>query len=277
MSKRKKFVVATFILLAGIILSRAGLGQFLQWRFRVVIYSIISVLATLWALRDEDFSGVEWLTLPILPASFAISSVLVFPLLPAGFDTILTLPVTTDTSTLLSTGVKLVFLALFVVGYYASVLTVNIYNVAAIRTIQLLRVAHSIGFLVTVASALLFYIVLFSFHLTGFLNFFLVMLFSGPLIFQAVWSTTLEEKVGERTRNYSLIATIVLGEMAWALSFWPIGISIVALFLTAIFYEMVGIIQYHVDERLNRRVANEFVFVVLFVFLITIFTAQWGS
>ena len=277
MSKRQKFVIATLILLAGIVLSRAGLGQFLQWRFRVVLYALISLAATVWALRDEDFSGVEWLTLPILPAMFALSCVLVFPLLPSGFDTFFTRQVSADTSTLLSTAVKLLFLGAFTVGYYASVLTANIYNVAAIRTIQLLRVAHSIGFLVTVAAALLFYIVLFSFHLSGFLNFVLVMLFSGPLIFQAVWSTTLEEKVGERTRNYSLIATVILGEVAWVLSFWPVGISIMALFLTAIFYEMVGIIQYHFDERLNSKIANEFVFVAVFVLLITIFSAQWGG
>ncbi|MCL4397463.1 hypothetical protein M1403_00290 [Patescibacteria group bacterium] len=277
MSKRQKFVIATFVLLAGIILSRAGLGVFLQWRFRVVLFALASIAVTIWALKDEDFNGVEWLTLPILPAMFALGSALAFPLLPSGFDTIATVSVSSDTSMLLSLAVRLLFLAGFVVGYYASILTANIYNVAAIRNIQLLRVAHSIGFLVTVASALLLYIVLFSFHLSGFLDFFFVMLISGPLIFQAVWSATLEEKIGERTINYSFIATIILGEVAWILSFWPVGISIVALFLTAIFYEMVGIIQYHFDERLNRRIANEFVFVAVFVFLITIFAAQWGG
>ena len=58
MSKRQKIVIATFVLLAGIIFSRTGIGQFLQWRFRVVLFAVGAVLATLWALRDEDFSWV---------------------------------------------------------------------------------------------------------------------------------------------------------------------------------------------------------------------------
>lgn len=277
MSKRQKIIIATFILLVEIILSRVGLGQFIQWRFRVAGFILSAFAVTIWALKDEDFAGIEWLTLPILPAMFAIAALLVFPLLPPSFDLILSIQVTADTSLILASALKLVFLASFIIGYYASVLTANIYNVAAIRNIQLLRVAHSIGFLMTVGTALLFYIVLFSLHLSGFYNFLLVVLISGPLAFQAVWSISLEQKIGERTRIYALITTAILGEVAWVLSFWPVGISIIALFLTAIFYEMVGIIQFHFDERLNFRVANEFVLVVVAVFLITILTAAWGQ
>lgn len=277
MSKRQKFVIATFVLLAGIILSRVALGQFLQWRFRLIIYAAISLLVTVWAIRDEDFSGVEWLTLPILPTMFSLGSVLVFPLLPPSFDSFLSWPISPDSSLLLVTALKILFLAAFIVGYYATVLTANIYNVAAIRNIQLLRVAHSIGFLVTVVTALLFYMVLFSFHLSGFYNFILVFALSAPLVLQALWSVNLFSSIDIRTRNYSLFGAVVLGEAAWALSFWPIGISIIALFLTAIFYEMVGIMQYHFSERLNKRVVNEFIFVVIAIFFITLFTAQWGA
>ena len=276
MSKRQKFVLATVFLAAGIIVSRVGLGMFLQWRFRLIIFSLSAVIATILALKDEDFTGIEWLTLPILPVMFTLSSVLVFPLLPSGFDTIFAIPVTTDTSFLLATAVKILFLTFFVVGYYASLLTSNILNIAALRTIQLLRVAHSIGFLVTIATALLFYIVIFSLHLTSFLNLFSVFIVTLPLSFQAVWSQSLEAGIGERTRNYSFLTAAILGEVAWVLSFWPVGISIIALFLTAIFYELIGIIQYHFNERLNSGVAREFILVAVAVFLITVFTAQWG-
>lgn len=278
MSKRQKIVIATFILLAGIIFSRAGMGVLaLQWRWRVPLYAIVALLTTLWALKDEDFSGVEWLTLPILPVMFAVANLLLFPLLPAGFDNIFSVAVSSDTSSLLSLGVQLGFLAVFVVGYYASTLSANIYNIAAIRNIQLLRVAHSVGFLATVATALLFYIVLFSFHLTGLGNFWLVMFVSFPLIFQALWSVKLETRIGERVVISTLAATVILGEIAWILSFYPVGISLTALFLTAIFYEMVGIIQYYFDERLNTRIAYEFVIVAVAVFLITVLSAQWGT
>lgn len=277
MSKRQKFIIATLVLLIGIILSRLGLGGFIQWRFRVVIFSLLSVAASVWALHDEDFAGIEWLTLPILPAMFAIAGVLVFPLMPSGFDTILTFNITADTSWLLALLLKILFLVGFMIGYYASVLTANIYNIAAIRNIQLLRVAHSVGFLITVATALLFYIVIFSLHLLSFYNFFLIFIVSLPLSFQSIWSVSLETKISDNTRNFSLAVAIILGEIAWVLSFWPVGISIMALFLTSIFYEIVGIVQYHFGERLNSKVINEFITVAIFVFLITIFTAQWGG
>lgn len=276
MSKRQKFVLATVFLAIEIIASRAGLGMFLQWRFRLILFALSSFIATIFALKDEDFSGLEWLTLPILPVMFALACVLIFPLFPSGFDTIFTFPVTTDTSFLLATVTKILFLAFFVVGYYATLLTSNIFNIAALRTIQLLRVAHSIGFLTTVATALLFYLVIFSFHLSSLINFILVFMITLPLVFQAIWSQTLETGIGERTRNYSLAAAVILGEVAWALSFWPVSISIIALFLTAIFYELIGIIQFHFNERLNSGVAREFILVAVAVFLITVFTAQWG-
>lgn len=277
MTKRQKFVIATFVLLAGIILSRLGLGQFLQWRFRVILYGLVSLLATIWALRDEDFNGVEWLTLPILPVLFSLGAMLLFPLLPSGFDIVGPVPVSADASLLLGLLVRLLFLLIFVVGYYASLLTANIYNVAAIRTIQLLRVAHSIGFLVTVAAALFLFTVVIALHLPSFLNFLLIFAITLPLSFQAIWSVNLEEKVSGQTRNYSLATAVVLGQIAWVLSFWPVGVSIFALFLTAIFYELVGIIQYHFGERLNPRIANEFVLVAVAMFFVVVATTKWGA
>ena len=277
MSKRQKFIIAALILIIGMVLSRMGLGQFLQWRFRIIFFFIMAVGVSVWALKDEDFSGIEWLTLPILPVMLALGAALVFPLLPSGFDTFLTFTVSADTSWLLAFLIKLIFLAAFAVGYYASILTANIYNIAAIRNIQLLRVAHSVGFLLTVATVLLFYIVIFSLHLTSFFNFGLIFAVSLPLAFQALWSVNLEKAITKSTRNFSFVVAIVLGEVAWMLSFWPIGISIMALFLTAIFYEMVGIVQYYFNQRLNVKVVNEFITVAIVVFLITLLTAQWGG
>ncbi|MBI4099818.1 hypothetical protein HY440_02320 [Candidatus Microgenomates bacterium] len=277
MSKRQKFVIATLVLLAGIVAIRLFPGVLIQWRFRVAIFSLLAVLASVWALFDEDFAGVEWVILPILPAMFAVSAAVVFPLLPTGFDLIAQVPLSPDAGSLLGLLVRIAHLGVFVVGYYAALLTTNIYNVAAIRTIQLLRVAHSIGFLVTVATALFFYIVISAFHLSSFLNFLAVFGVTLPLAFQSLWSVNLEEKVSGQTRNFALLTAIVLGQIAWALSFWPIGVSIFALFLTAIFYELIGIIQYHFGERLSPRIANEFVLVAVVMFFVVVFTTRWGS
>ncbi len=277
LSKRQRFVIATGLLAVGIILIRLAFGQYLQWRIRVPLFALLATIATIWAIRDEDFNGIEWLTLPILPTLFAIGAALVNPLLPSRIDSILWLSLSTDSSFLLATLVKMFFLVIFIVGYYASLLTANIFNVAAERSIQLLRVAHSIGFLVSVATGLLFYIVIASFHLESHINFLFVFAVTLLLTFQAVWSVNLEEKITSEVRNFSLIIALVVAEVAFILSFWPVGVSVFALFLTAIFYELVGIVQYHLGEKLNRRVANEFVIVAVVVFVLTLLTTSWSG
>jgi len=277
MSKRQKFAVAAIALLVGILLSRVGLGHFLQWRFRVVGFAVFSGLVTLGVLKDEDFSGIEWLTLPILPVMFSLAALLLFPLLPNNFDSVVSFTISADTGGLLALALRMVFLAIFAVGYYATVLAANIYNVAAVRNIQLIRVAHSVGFLMTVATALLSYVVVASLHLPNFLNLIVIFAVTLPLIFQAVWSVMLEKTLGERTVAFSFLGAAIIAQVAWVLSFWPISISILALFLTAIFYEIVGIIQYHLSQRLNDKIVREFVLVTAATFFIILFTAQWGN
>lgn len=277
MTKRQKFFIATFILLIGVIIIRLGLGQFLPWRGRVVIFTISSILISLWALHDEDFKGIEWFTLPILPTSLAIGSILVYPLLPTRLENLLWITLSPDTSLIFGFLVRMLFLILFSVSYYASLLTGNIYNVAAVRSIQLLRVAHSIGFLLTVMSGLFFFLVISSLHLNSSINFILISLISFFLSIQAIWSINLEPKIGENVRNFSLLVALVIGEISWILSFWPLTVSMFALFLTAIFYELVGIIQYEMGEKLNPKIANEFIVVAIAVFLLTILVTEWGG
>lgn len=276
-SKRQKFAAATIFLLLAIVAIRVDAFGFLSWRIRAGIFSIFAIVFSTVSLHDEDFKGLEWIMLPILPAFFAISCSLLFPLLPQSVDSVLGLNISPDSSLILSLFVKLVFLAVFIVGYYASLLTSNILNVAAVRSIQLLRVAHSIGFLVTVTSALFFYIVIASFHQSSFVNFAAIFFVTFPLSLQAIWSVNLETKIGEQIRSFSLLIALVLAEIAWVMSFWPVGVSIFALFLAAVFYELVGIVQYHLGEKLSPRIANEFIIVAVAVFLLTIITTVWGA
>lgn len=276
LSKRQRFVIATIVLLAGIMLIRVGLGEYLQWRYRVPLFAFVSLLVTIWAVRDEDFNGIEWLMLPILPTLFAIGAALVNPLLPTRIDNVLWFAVSTDASTILVSLIKFIFLSLFITGYYATLLTVNIFNVAAEKGIQLLRVAHSIGFLVTVATGLLLYLVIGSFHLMSFLNMGVVAVVTFFLALQAFWSVNLEKKLDKNIIIFSAITGGVVGEVAWILSFWPVSGPVYALFLTAIFYELLGIIQYHLGEKLNKKVANEFIVVAIVVFVLTILTTTWN-
>lgn len=274
LTKRQKFVIATLVLALGIVLSRLGMGVWLSWRFRVLLFAIFSGLVTLWAIHDEDFSGVEWLTLPILPIFFAVAALLTVPLLPVRIE--IGASSNSDTALILGQLIMLVFLGIFIIGYYASLLMANIFNVAAIRSIQLLRVAHSVGFLLTVLTALFFFLVIASLHLPSFLIFLTVGIVSFGLSFQSVWSVNIRPRLGREEVIYPAVAGLILGQIAWVLAFWPVGISVAALFLTAIFYELLGIIQYELGEKLNARLANEFIVVAVVVFLLTVLTTRWG-
>jgi len=99
-------------------------------------YQAIGILAGLayglsaWSF-SEDLKGIGWLTVLILPVLYPVSVALFYFLLP---DRLLS---------------RLMIMTIFGTGMYALLLTENIFNVAAIRTIQLLRAAHAVGFLLT--------------------------------------------------------------------------------------------------------------------------------
>jgi hypothetical protein len=169
------------------------------------------------------------------------------------------------------------FLLFFASGFYAALLTSNIFNVAALRNIQLLRVAHSFGLLLSVVAALLSFLVIFSLHLSSFQNFVLTLSAAGLLALPPIWSTLLEKAVGERTRGAVLATALVLAEAAWVLSFWPLGAPIIALFLSALFYTTVSFWQYHFSERLNGRVVREFLLMMIGVCFLTFLAANWGG
>ncbi|MDQ3239327.1 MAG: hypothetical protein M3P33_02270, partial [bacterium] len=90
----------------------------------IPILFTVTYLITFFALKD-DLNGVEYLTLFILPITFQIGSNLFMQLLPNR---------------------KIFHYPIYVmipIGMYIIYLTENIFNVAAIRTIQLLRAAHA--------------------------------------------------------------------------------------------------------------------------------------
>lgn len=272
MSKRQKFIIATIILTLGIVAIRYPI---LQWRFRMVFYAVAAGLLSLWGLYDVDLVKVKRIMIPAMPAIFAVGAALSFPLLPAIFENFLVWPISYDTGLILALGLKFLYLAVFAVGYYAAMLCGNIYNVASLRTIQLLRAAHSIGFILALASSLFFYQIIASLHLDSFYNFILVFLISFPLILINLWAILLTEKIGERILILSLFLALVIAQLAWAVSFWPLAVSVWALYLSAAFYVLVGVTQYLLLEKLFDSTIREFIIVSLIIFILIIFTAAW--
>ena len=255
MTKRTKLAVTSLLLSLGV------LGT--QWVDIEARYQAIGLLAgvayglSAWSLF-EDLKGIEWLTVLILPVMYPVSVALFYFLLPER---------------LLS---RVTLLSIFGVGMYALLLTENIFNVAAIRTIQLLRAAHAVGFLLTLVVGFFLWDTIFSFKLAPWWNALLVMITSLPLVFQALWSVNLEENVTSNLMVNSLGLSWGLAGLALMIGFWPVTIVVSSLFLVSGLYVGLGLIQHRLSGRLFRKTIEEYLWVGLSVLVITLFLARWG-
>jgi len=255
-TKRGKFAFIVAFLTLGFLvieLSSPSLRYLLT-----ALLAILTYLLSAWGL-ERDIKGIDWLTLFILPTMYPVAISLFYFLLPIRWLT------------------RLPMATIFAVGIYAILLVENIYNVAAVRGIQLLRAAYSVGFLLTLFTAFLLLSLIFSFHLPSYWNFLLVLVATFPLILQSLWAMKLETKIGRETFLYTQITAICLAELAFVFSFWPINPVIEALFLTSVFYSLVGMIQQHLVGRLFKQTAIEFIVVSLIVFLLVLLTTKWGG
>src|SRR5688572_21095232 len=143
MSKRMKFVLAS-IGLALLLWAT----QFIVPEHRIqAVLGIVaaSYIVSAWVLF-EDLKGAEWFTVLILPVSYTLGAGLFSLFLPEALPRIFGIRLETEVARLVAKLVKAVFFAGFGLGFYALYLTENIFSVAAIRTIQLLRAAHAVGF-----------------------------------------------------------------------------------------------------------------------------------
>jgi hypothetical protein len=256
MTKRQKFIVTSAILAFGL----ASL-QFVDETYRYLaigVLTLISGLLTLWCLRDA-LSGIRWVTTVLLPILFTSGVALFYFLLP---------------SNILS---QLPIIVLYAVGIYALLLTENIFSVAAIRTIQLLRAAHAVGFLLTLLTSFFLFDTIFSFRFYYWFNALAVFLVSIPIYLQGLWSINLEEKLTKEIISYSFFLSLVNLELAFILSFYPVTIAMASLLLTTAIYVNLGFVQAKLQDRLFKKTIYEYLVVAVTVLFVLIWTAKWGG
>lgn len=255
LDKRQRFAVQTIILTGGLVITQFGLSD--HRFFLVGILTILSYFLTAWSL-SEDITGQEWFLLFILPVLFTFSVSLFYFLLPPRMI-----------SRFLVTGI-------FAICTYAILLVENIYNVAVNRSIQLTRAAQSIGLLLTLVVIFLSSNVAYSLRLSFWQNALILTPISFVLAVQSIWSVTLEEKLSKNLVLYAGIIAVSIGELSMVLSFWPIVNAAYSLFLTSLYYSLLGIVQHYFLGRLFRNTVKEYFSVFLFTFLLTFLITQWG-
>lgn len=272
MTKRQKFV-GTSILLAVffLILHFLSISASFTVGYEIIAGSTVAALIlSMWALRDGLKLNATVLTL-VLPGLFTLGTSLFYfyLLLPSSF--VAKLP------QLLVYTMGILYWFMYAVGMYASILGSNIYTVAAIRTIALLRTAHAVGFLVTVITAFFLFDTLWSFRSFPWVNAGGALIIAFPIALQSLWSVELEEKLSKQLLLFSAIIALVMGEITLMLSFWPVTVTVASLFLTTLLYILIGVTQASIQGRLFAKTLREYLFVGSVVFVAVYFSAKWGG
>lgn len=244
MRRREKFVLTSIFLTIGLwAIQFVGL----EWKYFAILgLGLVSYFLSVWALFD-DLQRHEWLTVVPFPSVYAVTVALFYFLLP---DSLIS---------------RISILSVFGVGVYALLLTANIFSVAKGRTIQLLYAAHAVSLFFSLFTSLLFTNAIFSLNLPFYVNGIGLGLFHLVLLIMSLWSVRLEQGVGKEIIWYSALIAIILGEVALVLSFLPMPIWHISLFIMAVMYLGLSTVQSLLRGRLFRNTMNEFTLVAVFV------------
>jgi hypothetical protein len=253
-TKRQQFVIVTLLCAFGLLLTQIVSTEF---RFGTVfVLSVVTYILCAFVLR-EDLSGIEWFTLLSLPTLFTAAIAVFYFLLPVRWLT------------------RIPVVVVYSVCMYALLLTENIYNVAANRTIALLRAAHTVGFLLTLVVFFLLSQTVLSIRSNAFVNTLGAGIVAFILTFQTLWSVVLEPAFDKRILSITIATACVIAQLAWILSFWPITTTIEALFLTTCLYAMAGMGQQYLQEKLYKKTVTEFLIVTAIISVIVIISTNW--
>src|SRR3990167_6244623 len=249
-SKRQKFIVSVFILSSLLFLLQHLFGK--SGVYIAFLLSFLTLILLFWS-TFRDLIETRSFQVFILPFFFSLSFGLFYFLVPARFLT------------------RLVMTSLYAVGLYSLLLSVNIFIVSSIRTIALLSSARTVSFTTALLSYFFLANVVFSLHLENvFLTLILVFGYTFPLILHSIWTHTLENKFMSGFFLWTLLLSVCLVEGALALWFWPSGPTIIALFLTGLFYIFIGLSQNWIDKRLFKGVLWEYLWVAVIVVIVFI-------
>jgi hypothetical protein len=211
-------------------------------------FALAAYLLTAWSLL-KDLRGINWLVNLILPTMYPVAVALFYFLLPQAAAT------------------RAIVVILFGISMYGLLLTVNIFAVATTRTIQLLRAARAVGFILSILTSAFLFHVIFSLRISGWLVGLLVFAVSLPILWQGVWSYVASSTV-KKEFYYGLVGATVVSQMAIALSFWLIEVPMASIVLAMATYVTLGLFQHDIEGRLFSRTIQEYLGFAGIVFLV---------
>lgn len=254
LNKRQKIIIASVLVTLGLFSTQ--LTDFnLRFHFLTGL-SILTAGLTAWALW-EGLNKVKLVIFLILPTFFTIGVASFYFILPIRWLT--RLPVVFS----------------FGLLFYLLMLAQNVFSVASVRTIPLYRVASTASMIFTILAAFFVFSVLHALNLLFIWNGLLTVFLSFPLVLQNLWSLEMEDKISVSTVLQAFIISLGLGEVALALSFWPVGHIMWSIMVSSTMYVLLGLSIENHKQKLNRRVVWEYLGIGTAFFLVTFLITSW--
>jgi hypothetical protein len=251
--KRQRLVASVILLSIGLFIAEYFLGK--SGVLMVFGLAVLTDLLLFLSLRKdlkENFS----IQIFILPFLYSLAIGLFYLLIPARLLT------------------RVAITSLYAIGLYSLYLSENIFIVSSLRTIALLSSARTVTFTISLLSYFFLANVVFSLHLNVFLTLILIFLFTFPTILQSLWSYTLDKSL-KSNLAWVLFLSFCIFQFSVILWFWPSTPTLIALFLTGVFYTIVGLSHVWMEKRLFKGVIWEYLLVSLIVFAVLFFYTSW--
>jgi hypothetical protein len=256
MNKRKRFLLTSLVLSLGF-----ASFQFLenQYRFYAIgILALLTIVLYYFSLKEGLGKNMTLLTL-ILPTLFTLGVGIFWFLLPVNF--LARLPV----------------IAFYAIGIYVLCLTMNIFTVAAIRTIALLRAARGVAFVLSLVTSFLIFDAFMSLKIPIYYLVPAISLSTIPMFIQGFWTSSLERKYEKDIVYISMFSSLIVGEIAALLYFWPVTVVVGSLCLTVVVYMLLGLGQAKIETRLFYQTIREYLLVGILVFIAMFLSTHWSS
>lgn len=256
LNKRQKIIIASVLVTLGLFSTQ--LTDFnLRFRFLMGL-SILTAGGVAWALW-EGLNKTKLAIFLILPTFFTLGVASFYFILPIRWLT------------------RLPVAFCFGLLFYLLLLSQNVFNVAAQRTIPLYRVASTASMIFTILTAFFLFSVLHAFNLLFIWNGLLVFFLSMPLVLQNLWTLEMEDKISASLILQAFIISLGLGEVALALSFWPMNHFMWAIMVSSAAYILLGLSIENHKQKLSRRVVWEYLGIGTAFFLVAFLTSTWTS
>lgn len=255
LNKRGKFVLFVFLLTLGMFFS-----EFLRGVELIIAGFALSLLTVLFlfiSLR-EDIKPSTLYPAIILPFFYTLSFALFYTLIPGRLLT------------------RIIFTGVYSFGLYSLFLSQNIFVISAARTINLVRSARIVSYVLTIFVLFCMASIIFSLRLPVFLTPFFIVIVSFLLSFQSLWAYTEDKENTKEVTVYSGFIALMMGELSFALAIWPVTAAIYAIFLTGLFYTYLGLSHIWLEKRLFKSVLWEYVWVGALSIIFLVVFAKWG-